>query len=111
MVKKFRTKVLFLGIVLDKMLTWKGHIDNTTRKCTSRMNLLKGVAGNKWGADKKVLIMYSEALIRPVLDNGCQAFGSASKTTRRHLELLQAQALRLACGAVFTSVMCAATSH
>lgn len=39
------------------------------------MNIFKSVDGNKWGIDKKVLLMMIyRALIRSVLDYGCQPF-------------------------------------
>ena len=43
------------------------------------------------------------SLIRSVLDYACAAYGSAAKTSLKKLEVVQAQALRLCCGAFKSS--------
>src|SRR6218665_1355512 len=59
----------FLGVVFDRRLSWKPHIDYTITKCR-RMGLLCAVSGQKWGASKKSLLMIYRALIRPVPEYG-----------------------------------------
>ncbi len=43
------------------------------------------------------------ALIRSVLDYGCVVFGSAAQSQLKKLDVVQAQALRLCCGAFKTT--------
>lgn len=45
----------------------------------------------------------TQAMIRSVLAYGCVVYGSAAKSLLRKLDVLQAKALRLYCGAFKTS--------
>jgi ribonuclease HI len=89
----------FLGVILDKKLTWKHHIEHLISKCQKRLNLMRAVSGSKWGASKKALLMIYRALIRPVLDYGAVTFCTANDTNLKKLEKIQNQALRICCGA------------
>jgi ribonuclease HI len=93
------TTAKFLGVIFDCRLTWNAHIDYVVTKCRKRLGLLRSVSGNRWGAGKKSLLMLYRALIRPVLDYGAVAFCTASDTQRKKMETIQAQALRICCGA------------
>lgn len=39
----------YLGVVFDQKLTWKEHVTNILERATVRLNLLKRIAGSKWG--------------------------------------------------------------
>lgn len=49
------------------------------------------------------MLLIFQAMIRSVLDYGCFVYGSASKSVLDRLDVLQARALRLCCGAFRTS--------
>ena len=51
----FEESPKYLGVVLDRSLTFRQHITMTAAKVNARCNLLKRVATNKWGADFHVL--------------------------------------------------------
>ena len=57
------------------------------------------VAGNSWGANKKVLLTIYRSLIRSVIDYGAIAYNSASDNLKNRLDVIQHKALRIACGA------------
>jgi hypothetical protein len=38
-----------LGLILDIQLTWRPHIETVEAKCSKRLNLLRHLAGTKWG--------------------------------------------------------------
>jgi len=57
------------------------------------------VAGNSWGANKKVLITIYRSLIQSVIDYGAIAYNSASDNLKKRLDVIQHKALRIACGA------------
>ena len=61
----------FLGIVFDRKLNFKAHIDYLRGKCQKALNLLKVVSKMDWGADRKVLLRLYRSLIRSKLDYGC----------------------------------------
>jgi len=53
---KIDNKAKFLGIVFDSKLNWNEHIKYLEEKCKKRLNLMRAVAGNTWGANKKSLL-------------------------------------------------------
>ncbi len=72
-------------------------------KCQKALNLLRVVANNDWGADRKVLHRLYIAHVRSKLDYGCTVYGSACKTALRTLDPIHNQGLRLCLGAFRTS--------
>ena len=40
----------------------------TSLRCTRRLNILKCIAGQDWGADRRTLLQLYTSLIRPILD-------------------------------------------
>ena len=103
---KAQKKVKFLGMIFDSKLTWKDHIDYLVEKCQKRINILKVLSGSKWGANKETMVIVYKTLVRSLLDYGCIVYNSACDTLKRKLDVIQAQCLRLCCGAL----MCTAVS-
>lgn len=95
--------VRFLGMWMDSKLTWKHHIMKIIDKCKKGLNVLKCLAGSDWGADRSSLLYIYDALIRSVFDYGCMAYRSAAESNLKLLDAIQAQALRVCCGAVRSS--------
>ena len=91
--------------MFDSKLNWNEHITSTEHKCKRRLNLIRAVAGNSWGASKKALLYRS--LIRPVIDYVAIAYNSASECIKHRLDVIQNKALRIACGS-FCSTAAAA---
>lgn len=92
-------KAKFLGLIFDSKLTWSEHIKYIEDKCKKRINLMRAVAGNQWGASKKTLLTIYRVLIRSVIDYGSIAYNSATDNVKRRLDVIQHRALRIACGA------------
>jgi len=95
---KMESKAKFLGMIFDRKLTWKYHIDYIIEKCKKRLNLMRAVSGYQWGASKKSLLAIYKALIRSILDYGDVAYSSACKSYLNKLNTIQTEALRLCCG-------------
>jgi hypothetical protein len=96
---KMEDSVKFLGVIFDSKLNWKAHIDYIIEKCKKRLNLMRAISGNGWGACKKTLLTIYKALIRSILDYGDVAYSSACKRQLDRLSCIQTEALRLCCGA------------
>ena len=92
----FVDKVTFLGLTMDRKLTWKHHIDQLIVKCNKDLNLMRMISGTTFGADKKCLVNLYKALILSKLDYGAQAFNSAHKSQLGRLNIIQNEALRIA---------------
>jgi len=97
----------FLGIWFDSRLTWSTHIDSIVEKCKKRLNLLRCIAGTQWGGNSHVLMMVYKGLIRPVIDYGCEAYGSASNTLLKKIDSIQYQALRIVTGGLHMTSLAA----
>jgi len=90
----------FLGLLFDRRLNWKDHIGQLKNKCQKALNLLKCISGNKWGADRKSLLMVYKALIRSKVDYGSIVYGSASASTLKGLDVVQNACVRSCLGAL-----------
>ena len=48
---RFERNPVYLGITLDRTLSFNQHLTNVSAKVTKRCNLLESLAGNRWSAD------------------------------------------------------------
>ena len=53
----------YLGVVLDRSLTFRQHLESLRKKLTSRAALLKRLAGSSWGAGADTLRIAALALV------------------------------------------------
>ena len=86
----------FLGIVIDRKLSFTPHIKQLKAKCQKTLNLLRVVAHIDWGADRKVLLNLYRTIIRSKLDYGSIIYGSTRKSYLEMLDPIHHQGLRLA---------------
>jgi hypothetical protein len=75
---KLVENVKFLGVISDSHLTWKSHLQYIKERCQKRINLLRSIAGQKWGAKSEILLTLYKTLFRPILDFGDIAFNNIS---------------------------------
>ena len=93
----------FLGLTFDSKLSWSAHIKYIEDKCKKRLNLMRAVSGNTWGASKKTLLTIYRALIRSVIDYGAIAYNTATESVKHRLDIIQQKAQRIACGSFCTT--------
>ena len=93
----------FLGMWLDERMTGKKHIEMVALKCGKINNVLRCVAGSDWGADRESMMMIYRAMMRSAIDYGCMVYGSAALSVLNKLDIVQAKALRVCCGALCTT--------
>ena len=94
----------FLGILFDRKLSFIPHIKYLKAKCLKALNLLKVLSHTSWGADRTTLLKLYQSLVRSKLDYGCIIYSSARKSYLQMLDPIHSQGLRLALGALRTSV-------
>ena len=58
----------YLGITLDRSLTYKGHLEGTARKIGKRNCILRKIAGTTWGSKQSVLRTTALALCYSVAE-------------------------------------------
>jgi ribonuclease HI len=98
---KLVDSVKFLGVIFDKHLTWKEHIIYLKNRCQKRLNLLRSVSGQTWGAKAETLLIMYKTLIRLVIEYGDVAYDSASASTLKIIDSVRSQgcqALRICAG-------------
>ena len=95
--------VKFLGLHWDSQLTWSIHINKLIASCNTSLNLLKTLSSRNWGADQHIMLQTYRLIIRPKIDYGCLAYGSASEALLRKLDAVHNEALRLCSGAFKSS--------
>ena len=55
----------YLGLTFDSpTLTWKEHIEDTCRQGLQRVNTMKAMAGQTWGAEKELLLRVFKIYVR-----------------------------------------------
>ena len=96
----------YLGLTLDRSLSFTPHIADLKQRCSRRLNIMKCISGREWGADRRTLLQLYTSLIRPILDYNAFLFDHISNTNKATLEAIQNQALRIATGALRTTPVC-----
>ena len=97
---KIEKSAKFLGVIFDSKLTWNQHVQYIQDKCKKRLNLMRSISGQTWGASKKTLLTIYRSLIRSILDYGCIVYDSISEANKKKLDSIQYQALKIATGAI-----------
>ena len=100
---KITEEAKFLGVTLDRGLTFKPHIDQISMKAAQRINILRAIAGTTFGGDTKTLLKLYKSLIRPIIEYASIVFENAAKTHLHKLDVIQNTALRIATGAFYTT--------
>lgn len=94
----------FLGLIFDgPILTWKHHIAYLRTSCAKRLNILKRLAGVRWGASRTTLLHFYSTYIQSKLDYGSVIYGSASSSILKPLDTISNTAIRIALGAFCSS--------
>jgi hypothetical protein len=90
----------YLGVTFDNKLNWKIHVVKVASRVSKRINVLKRLAGSKWGCARSTLNLTYQKYILPVITYSCESLISAQTHTLQSLERAQNQALRPITGAV-----------
>ena len=99
----FKKEVKYLGIFLDKKLTWKKHIEHIITKSEKGINFLRSIMRTWWGCDVQTSIIFYKSYIRSILDYGSILYGSACKSLLNKIDRVQYKALRVCLGAMRSS--------
>ena len=90
--------IRYLGVTLDKRLTWSPHIEQVSRRTAQRMGLLGPLLNRSDLSIRNGVLLYKQ-LIRLLMDYACPTWRSAARTHVRRLQVLQSKCLRLVTGA------------
>ena len=90
----------YLGVTFDKRLTWKAQTEKTEQRAKSRLTLMKKLSSTNWGADANILRKLYVGRVRPTLEYGVTAWGTAAKSNFSKTSKVQNQATRIITGAM-----------
>ena len=93
----------YLGVKLDKKLTWNPHIQESERKAIRRLAIMKKLAGTNWGASSTILKQAYTGNIRPVMEYGSAAWATAAASNTNKLDKVQNTAMRIITGGLKTT--------
>ena len=88
----------YLGVTLDKRLSWSPYIDQVRKKTTQRMGMLGPLLNRKSDRSVRNGVLLYKQLIRPMMNYAFPAWRSAARTHVQRLQVLQSKCLRLATG-------------
>ena len=95
---KFEPNPTYLGVVLDRSLTFGPHLKQLAAKCNSRVALIRKLAGTHWGACAHTLRLSSLALVYSTAEY-CSAIWDQSTHVRK-LDTKLNSAMRIVTGCV-----------
>ena len=65
---QYKKTCKFLGVLFDDKLSFEDHIKDIVSRCKKRLNLLKAIAGQNWGASPETILYTYRSFIRPILE-------------------------------------------
>ena len=88
----------YLGVTLDRRLTWSPHIDQVRNRTAQKKGTLCPLPNGKSDlSNRKVVLLYKQ-LICPIMDYSCPTLRSAARSGVRTLQVLQSKCLRSSTG-------------
>ena len=86
------TQIKYLGLILDKRLTWGPHLKTKRKVLNTRLHLLRPILKSKLSINNKLLIYKS--LLKPIWAYGIQLWGCAKPSQIRTIQAFQSISLR-----------------
>lgn len=87
--------VKYLGIILDKKLTFKKLIEETCTKCLKTVRALWSLINKRSSLNLKNKNLIYKSIIRPTLTYGCPVWYKAAKTHLMKLQIVQNKCLKI----------------
>ena len=93
-----------LGVTFDPMNTFSPHISSIAARASSRLQILKALAGTSWGQDKETIMLTFNSIIKPIITYAAPIwFPNASRSSIERLQRIQNKALRIGTGSLMMS--------
>lgn len=91
--------IKYLGVYLDKRLTWSYHINKKLNEGYARLSILYPIINRKSKFRVKCATLVYKSILRPLVTYGCVIWGTASKTNIKKVQTFQNKVLRIAVNA------------
>merc|ERR1711991_766478 len=89
----YKDKAKYLGVILDKRLTWKDHVKDLICRANKRIGILKYIRDHNETIKTGQLITLYKSIVRPIMEYAAEVWGDASPYLKRKLDTIQHQAL------------------
>lgn len=86
----------FLGVTLDQSLDFSDHIEDIVSRSKKRLNLLKALRGQTWGASPETILYSYRTFVRPILEYGCILFAHAKDSLLKKIQSIEVEAIKIA---------------
>jgi hypothetical protein len=86
----------YLGVIIDRKLTWRNHLAHIEPKCAHRIHLLRFLSRTAQNPNRKIMLNIYKAIVRPILTYGFPLLLTASDKTWERLQIIQNKAIRAA---------------
>ena len=86
--------VRYLGMTLDRRLTWKQHITDKSKQLRDKLNKFYWLIGRRSNLSTQNKITLYKTVIKPVWTYGIQLWGTASNSNIEILQRFQSKTLR-----------------
>ena len=102
---RFSDEVKYLGVILDKRLTWNNHLERQINRAKMSLWTCRGLAGKKWGLNPKMMYWLYVTMVRPIITYGAIVWWNKLDqiTACIKLERLQRMACLMITGAMKTA--------
>ena len=74
----FCSNPVYLGVTLDRCLSYRVHVEKTKAKVSTRNNILRKLANTKWGASPNTIRSTALALSFSAAEYACPAWGRST---------------------------------
>ena len=93
---KYEKSCKFLGVTFDSNHNFVEHINDIVTRAKKRLNLLKALRGQTWGASPETLLYSYRTYIRPLLEYSCILFSYSNDSLLKQIQAVETQAIKIA---------------
>jgi len=88
----------YLGIIIDKRLKWRTHLEHIEKKIAPWIGLLRYLARSAYEPNNKIMINIYKWLVRTIIVHGSPVLLTADQKVWDRLQICQNKAIRAALG-------------
>ncbi|KAH8406796.1 hypothetical protein KR222_003427, partial [Zaprionus bogoriensis] len=85
----------YLGMTLDRRLTWRTHILRKRKQAEERVRQYQWLIGRRSKLKMRLKLLVYKSVIKPIWTYGIQLWGTASMSNRRTIQRFQNKTLRM----------------
>ncbi|KAL4085157.1 hypothetical protein QTP88_027450 [Uroleucon formosanum] len=91
----WKPTVKYLGVTLDKRLTWWPHLSSKIQQAYQRLSRLFPILNRKSTLEKKCSLLIYKQILRPLITYACPIWGNCAPTHLKKLQIFQNKILRI----------------